>query len=357
MLPIAPGRCAGHAGRAGRSPGGASTILGGSRSRARSGTSSATRRRASFVEAGWPDSGAFAYYGTADATPWFLVLLGAVGDPLAARRGARCGPRPSGSRDRLDAGGGLLRHSPGTWPGGLTQMGWRDTIDAAGDPGGGGYVRARRQQPGAAAGRRRHPGRRGRRAAGAVRAHGRSARGRAGSPTCARASERSLRARGHGARGGRRRRARARARSSAGCCGRTRLEDPAPGGGAPVRAGHPDGLRAADAGVDAPRASASTPTTAAASGRSTAGSAGAGCAPPGLRRGRRAGARGRPATRSIAAGPRARALRRGASTANWSRCRPPTACRRGRSARAGRSSSTGTGADSSTQAGTTRQSV
>ena len=42
----------------------------------------------------------------------------------------------------LDAGGGLLRHAPGTFAGGLTQQGWRDTIDAAGDADGGGFVRA-----------------------------------------------------------------------------------------------------------------------------------------------------------------------------------------------------------------------
>ena len=36
--------------------------------------------------------------------------------------------------------GGLLRHSPGRF--GLAQQGWRDTIDAAADPDGGGYLRA-----------------------------------------------------------------------------------------------------------------------------------------------------------------------------------------------------------------------
>src|SRR3954468_1654361 len=93
----------------------------------------------SFVAAGWPDPGAFAFYGTADATPWFLVLLGALGDPglhIAARDAAG-----AWLARELDAGGGLLRHAPGTWPGGLAQMGWRDPIDAAGDAGGGGYVR------------------------------------------------------------------------------------------------------------------------------------------------------------------------------------------------------------------------
>src|SRR4051794_13033906 len=94
---------------------------------------------ASFVAAGWPEPGPFAYYGTADATAWFLVLLGALREPgLEAPMRAAAG----WLADALDAGGGLLRHVPGEWPGGLAQMGWRDTIDAAADPGGGGYVRA-----------------------------------------------------------------------------------------------------------------------------------------------------------------------------------------------------------------------
>ncbi len=85
-----------------------------------------------FVAAGWPDPGEFRYYGTADATAWFIVLARAVGgfdEALAAA---------AGWLDRtLD--GGLLRHSPGRF--GLAQQGWRDTIDAAADLDGGGYVR------------------------------------------------------------------------------------------------------------------------------------------------------------------------------------------------------------------------
>ena len=40
----------------------------------------------------------------------------------------------------LDEGGGLVRHAPGEF--GLAQQGWRDTIDAAGDADGGGFLRA-----------------------------------------------------------------------------------------------------------------------------------------------------------------------------------------------------------------------
>jgi glycogen debranching enzyme len=86
-----------------------------------------------FVAAGWPDPGEFRYYASADATPWFIVLACAVGGHEAAVAAA------AGWLDRtLD--GGLLRHSPG--PFGLAQQGWRDTIDAAADPDGGGFVRA-----------------------------------------------------------------------------------------------------------------------------------------------------------------------------------------------------------------------
>ena len=81
----------------------------------------------------WPQPGEFRYYGTADATAWFIVLATAVGGFEDALRAA------AGWLDRaLD--GGLLRHSPGRY--GHAQQGWRDTIDAAADPDGGGYVRA-----------------------------------------------------------------------------------------------------------------------------------------------------------------------------------------------------------------------
>lgn len=89
----------------------------------------------SFVAAGWPISGPFAYYGSADATAWFLVLSGAVGEFGEPARAAA-----DWLAGALDAGGGLVRHSPGEF--GLTQQGWRDTIDAAGDADGGGYLRA-----------------------------------------------------------------------------------------------------------------------------------------------------------------------------------------------------------------------
>src|SRR3954454_7915804 len=81
-----------------------------------------------FVEAGWPDAGTFSYYGTADATSWFLVVAGALGEAVEGWREAA-----SWLVGEIEAGGGLLRHSPGRF--GLTQQGWRDTI--TGDHGGG----------------------------------------------------------------------------------------------------------------------------------------------------------------------------------------------------------------------------
>jgi glycogen debranching enzyme len=94
----------------------------------------------SFLDARWPAShtGPFRYYGTADATSWFCVLLAAAGD-LRLSRELEPAWRAAGDwiGRTLDTGGGLLRHGPGAFPGGLTQQGWRDTIDPAGSRGGG----------------------------------------------------------------------------------------------------------------------------------------------------------------------------------------------------------------------------
>ncbi|HEX5782873.1 MAG TPA: hypothetical protein VFX80_13180 [Solirubrobacteraceae bacterium] len=84
-----------------------------------------------FVESGWRGEGAFAYYGTADATPWFIVLATAAGGFQAERSAA--GEWLAGA---LDRGGGLVTHAPGEW-GALTQQGWRDTVDPTAAYGGG----------------------------------------------------------------------------------------------------------------------------------------------------------------------------------------------------------------------------
>jgi glycogen debranching enzyme len=95
----------------------------------------------SFVAAGWPDRGPFAYYGTADATSWFLVVLAATRDADLVRE-LDAAWRAAGGwlAGALERGGGLVRHEPGTWPA-LSQQGWRDCVDPVADGNGGGILR------------------------------------------------------------------------------------------------------------------------------------------------------------------------------------------------------------------------
>jgi glycogen debranching enzyme len=93
----------------------------------------------SFVAAGWPRQGEFRYYGTADATSWFCVVAAAVPD-LARELEPAWRAAGDWLARTLDAGGGLLRHAPAAAPGGLTQQGWRDTIDPARVDGHGGGI-------------------------------------------------------------------------------------------------------------------------------------------------------------------------------------------------------------------------
>jgi glycogen debranching enzyme len=94
------------------------------------------------VAAGWPvRAGALHYYGTSDATSWFLVLLAATGD---AALQAELAPAVSAAGDwlerALDDGAGLVRCGPRRYPGGLAQQGWRDCRDPSRDGHGGGIV-------------------------------------------------------------------------------------------------------------------------------------------------------------------------------------------------------------------------
>jgi glycogen debranching enzyme len=100
-----------------------------------------------FLDAGWPDPGTFRYYGSADATSWFCAVLSATQDTRLAQE-LEPAWRAAGDwiARTLESGGGLLRHSPGSFPGGLSQQGWRDTIDPAG-PSGGGVLRADGTRP------------------------------------------------------------------------------------------------------------------------------------------------------------------------------------------------------------------
>ena len=86
--------------------------------------------------AGWPvrEDGELRYYGSADSTSWFLVLLAALEDDALA---AELEPvwRAAGDwiEGTLRRGEGLVRYGPRRRPGGLAQQGWRDAEDPA-DP-------------------------------------------------------------------------------------------------------------------------------------------------------------------------------------------------------------------------------
>lgn len=81
--------------------------------------------------AGWPVRDAeLRYYGSADSTSWFLVLLASLGDRgLAGELEASWRRAGEWLGDALDRGQGLVRHGPRRRPGGLAQQGWRDAED------------------------------------------------------------------------------------------------------------------------------------------------------------------------------------------------------------------------------------
>jgi len=85
--------------------------------------------------AGWPlRDGGLRYYGSADSTSWFLVLLASLGDSsLAAELETAWRAAGSWLERAMRRGGGLIRHGPRRAPGGLTQQGWRDAEDPS-DP-------------------------------------------------------------------------------------------------------------------------------------------------------------------------------------------------------------------------------
>jgi glycogen debranching enzyme len=87
------------------------------------------------LRAGWPvRGGELRYYGSADSTLWFLILLASLGDGALETELKEAGRAAGGWLARtLERGGGLVRHGPRRAPGGLAQQGWRDAIDPA-DP-------------------------------------------------------------------------------------------------------------------------------------------------------------------------------------------------------------------------------
>ena len=83
-----------------------------------------------FIDAGWPRSGELRYFGTTDATPWFLIVLAALDEP---RLTSELEPAWRAAADwlarQLDRGDGFVRDPPVAIRGGLLQQGWRDAFD------------------------------------------------------------------------------------------------------------------------------------------------------------------------------------------------------------------------------------
>jgi len=96
------------------------------------------------VDMGWPvRDGGLLYYGSADSTSWFLVVLDALGDDRLADE-LEPSWRAAGEwlARAVQRGGGLVRHGPRRASGGLAQQGWRDTTDPLDpDTRGGGILR------------------------------------------------------------------------------------------------------------------------------------------------------------------------------------------------------------------------
>lgn len=80
-------------------------------------------------QAGWPvRDGELRYYGSADSTSWFLVLLASLGDRgLANELEGAWRAAAVWLESALERGEGLIRHGPRRSPGGLAQQGWRDS--------------------------------------------------------------------------------------------------------------------------------------------------------------------------------------------------------------------------------------
>lgn len=80
---------------------------------------------------GWPvRNGELRYYGSADSTSWFLVLLASLGERSLADE-LESAWRAAGAwlHAALDRGGGLVRSGLREARGGLAQQGWRDAED------------------------------------------------------------------------------------------------------------------------------------------------------------------------------------------------------------------------------------
>jgi glycogen debranching enzyme len=92
-----------------------------------------------FEDMGWPvRNGELRYYGSADGTSWFLVVLDALGDAaLTEELSAAWRAAAQWLERALERGEGLVRYGPRRASGGLVQQGWRDTTDPLAAYGGG----------------------------------------------------------------------------------------------------------------------------------------------------------------------------------------------------------------------------
>lgn len=84
-----------------------------------------------FIVRDWPlRDGELRYYGSADSTSWFLVLLAALDEPALSRELEASWRAAAGWLLRaLERGGGLVRYGPRTARAGLAHQGWRDSTD------------------------------------------------------------------------------------------------------------------------------------------------------------------------------------------------------------------------------------
>jgi glycogen debranching enzyme len=82
---------------------------------------------------GWPvRDGRLLYYGSADSTAWFLVVLAALDDRELSAELEPAWRAAAGWLERaLERGGGLVRYGPRERRGGLVQQGWRDAAAPA----------------------------------------------------------------------------------------------------------------------------------------------------------------------------------------------------------------------------------
>ena len=102
-------------------------------------------------ELGWDvlyRDGELRYYGSADSTSWFLVVLAALGEPeLTSELATHWRAAGAWLERALERGGGFVTYGPRHGPVGLTQQGWRDTVDPVASGHGGGILRADGTEP------------------------------------------------------------------------------------------------------------------------------------------------------------------------------------------------------------------